>query len=172
MSLDELSAIKSKKMYFAVSDGKVYMGDIYGKINLLYTMSYSHSYSSGMAGVNGGMASGSTSTVSKSYYLQKQGSDVVDKFNRTTFLDYVSDNEDALIKAKAHYIWTYTSYASFAGYIGGAIYLISAVNKDGGSGNYGKPIAIVVGTAVLHGVLTSIADHKLKKAIYIYNGIE
>jgi hypothetical protein len=170
--IGDLSVIKSKKMYFVIHDGKLYLTEMYGKINLLYTLSYTTTYStsnyaagSGMSGMN----NMSTTNVTKSYYLQKQGSATVDRLTRGTFLDYVSDNPDALAKAKAHYTWQYTTYVSFVAGAASMIYLVKSVDSNSTFSSLQKPLGALVGSFVLHGVLSSIADHKLHKAIEIYN---
>lgn len=173
MSTGDLSVIKSKKMYFIVDGDNLYLTEVYGKLKLLYTLSYTYNYSANnYASGNRGASGMSSTTVNKSYYLQKEGIPGVVKLTRSSFLEYVSDNDDALAKAKAHYIWNYTSLASFSGFVVGTVYLVSAVTKDNGSGNYAAPISILLGSYLLHGVLTSVADHKLHKAIAIYNATE
>jgi len=170
--MGDIVAVKSKKMYFVMDGGTIYLTEIYGKINLLYTLSYNHTNGTGsFAGAGMGMNGGtpSSTTVSKNYYLQKQGSNNVDRLTRATFLEYVGDNEEALSMAKAHYIWNYTTYASFAGFGVGAILLVKSVAADNGSGNYKGPLLLIGGSAVAHVVLGSIANHKLKGAILTYN---
>ncbi|MEO6522602.1 MAG: hypothetical protein ABIN91_13040 [Mucilaginibacter sp.] len=161
MKLDGLTAIKSKKMYFVVNDGRLYFGEIYGKINLLYTISYTHTYGSG--------SNPGTTTTTKRYYLQKQDSEAVDQLTKATFLEYVGDNEKALSLAKAHYIWNYTSYVSFGGFIVGGVLLVKALGPDKTFKDYTAPLALAGGTFILHGVLTGISNHKLKKSIEVYN---
>ena len=163
-----LSVIKSKKKYFSVSKGSIYPAEIYGKINLLYQMSYNSLHGSYHSGYNPGGTVGSTTTAVKGYFLQKQGSSEIVRFTRSAFLDYLADNPKAENLAKAHFIWQNTSWISFAGYAAGIIYVSSAV---GNSKPLGVPIALLGGSAITHFVLTSIADYKLKKAVKVYNGI-
>lgn len=160
-SIDGLLGIKSKRMYFVVNDGKLFMTEIYGKINLLYTVTYTHTYSTG--------SNPGTTTKTKNYYLQKQDVPEVNKLTHATFLEYVGDNENALRLAKSHYIWNYTSYVSFGGFIVGGVLLVKALGPDKTASDYAAPLALVGGSFILHGVLTSIADHKLKKSIEVYN---
>jgi hypothetical protein len=183
MSLGGLSAIKSKKMYFAVSDGKLYFGEVYGKINMLYEVKYDVMYTNnGFAGGNSyagggyGLHGGSYQTTArKVYYLQKQGSANIDKLNRAVLMDYVADNEDALRTAKASYAWKYGSYIPALGFVTGVVWAATKAvnNKDNsGSASLGAPLALAGISLPLYLISGNLANHKLKKAIYIYNGLK
>lgn len=177
ISLDSISAIKSKKMYFSVSDGTLYLCEVYGKINLLYKLVNSMEY---VQGSNMGGGFGTTgsyqSRVQKVYYIQKLGQPDIDKLNHANFISYVSDNAEALQKARGAYGWLYGSYVGDAGFIGGTIYTFYALLKTAKS-NDGSTSGPSIGTGLVIAGLSippiivcgAIYHHKLMKAIKIYN---
>jgi hypothetical protein len=188
-SLDDLSAIKSKKMYFGVKEGDVYAGEVYGKICLLYKMEmgtsyvgsaantpgygtgYTPGYGTGYGGAPG--MSGYQRTVKKVEYLQKRGSTDIDRFNAGTLVDYVSDNEAALSKAKGGRTWQIASYVPAAGFAGGVIWtfvdLLKGSKTDDVTPNLGPPLLLAGVSLPVYIVTGSVANHKLHKAIKIYN---
>jgi hypothetical protein len=178
-SLDSLTAIKSKKMYFAVNDGKLHLADMYGKINLLYTLSYGTSYTPGYAGGGGSMGGMSGShgsyqtTVTKTLYLQKQGSTDVDKAKHSVVISYLSDNEEALAKVRGSYAWTYVGYAGWVTAATGLILCFATAAKNANTDSPGKslglPLSLLGGGFVGFAVSSSISNHKFKKAFKIYN---
>ncbi|RKR81120.1 hypothetical protein BDD43_1264 [Mucilaginibacter gracilis] len=183
MSLQGLSAIKSKKMYFVINDDELYFGEIYGKINMIYKIVYGYSYNGGAAYGTGGVAGSGYGGVSgngyqrnatRVYYLQKQGSADIDKLNKGVLLDYLSDNDEALHKARGAYAWRYASYGAAAAFATGVVLTgVNLINsKDGSSHPIGTPLAIAGAALPVYFVTSGIADHKIKKAIYIYNGIQ
>lgn len=166
-SLDGLSAIKSKKMYFVVNDGTLYFGEIYGKINMLYKLVYVSTYTAGT-----GAGSGYHQSRQKVYYLQKDKSATIDKLNKGVLFDYLADNEDALSKAKGAYAWRYGSYAGLAGFATGVIWTgVNLLNaKDGATPKLGAPLILAGVSYPTYIVAAAVSSHKLKKSIVIYNG--
>lgn len=162
--LEGVSQIKVKKMYFSVKDGELYRGQIYGKINLLYTISSGMTYTSGPVG---SPQTGYNSSSSVAYYLQRQGQPEIDKMKHKTFIEYVQDNPLALQKARASYLWTYFSYTAALSTVAGALYSFS---KRDTNPSASKTAAIVAGISFpLVLVSMHISNHKTKKAIVVYN---
>ncbi len=172
-SLDDLSAIKSKKMYFGIKDGNVYAGEIYGKICLLYKMEMGPmTYSQGGYG---GVGNGGTWSQhpSKVEYIQKKGSADIDKLNNATLIDYVSDNDGALSKAKGAKTWQLVSIVPAVGFAGGIVWsfvdLLKLAKTTGETANLGPPLLLVGVSLPVYIATTVVANHKLHKAIKIYN---
>lgn len=181
-SLEDLSIIRSKKMYFGVKDGELYLGDTYGKICILYKMMYGSSYQANSRTASGGFSGNGTpgqynSTVTKVEYLQKRGSTDIDKLNAGTLIDYVSDNEQALALAKGGKIWGIATYVPFAGFAGGAAWTVARLAKYGeadntqgqASLNVGAPLLVIGASLTAFWITSSVSYHKIHKAIKIYN---
>ena len=184
ISLDSITAIKSKKMYFSVSDGTLYLCQIYGKMNLLYKLIHTTEFvygtntvgGFGATGAYGSMGGSYQPRVSKVYYIQKAGSTDIDRLNHANFISYVSDNDEALKKARGAYGWLYGNYVAEAGFTGGIIYTFVALfrTKQNNDGTVTSPSfapgLIAIGLSIPPMIVcSSIYHHKLMKAIKIYN---
>ncbi len=182
-SLDNLSAIKSKKMYFGVSGSHMYYGESYGRICVLYEFVSGSSYMANTRMGNGnfsgdGSPGSYTSTTTKLEYIQKLGSAHIDPLNIGTLTDYVSDNDEAAAMAASAKSWQKISRVSFFAFLGSGVYtaVVSIANqgKTDASGNHVSPSitgpAIALGTTYgVHLIAGSIQSHKIRKAIRIYN---
>jgi len=183
-SLDDLSAIKSKKMYFGVKDNKVYAGESYGKICVLYELVYGSSYQPNTRMASGGYAGNGTpgsyvSSTTKVEYLQKLGSSEIDQLNLGTLIDYVSDNDQALAVANSAKPWKTINTVSFYGFLGSVAYgTVVAIHNgktapiDGvqpAQTSYTVPLLAAGATLVIDLISGSIENHKIRKAIKIYN---
>jgi hypothetical protein len=179
--LDDLSAIRSKGMYFGVSDKKIYLGEFYGKINILYQLINVPTYSN--YGPNSGMSNsafGNTMvtghTTQRKYYIQKSGSTNIDRMTVGTVIDYVSDNEEALRVAKGAKNWKTGYLLSWAGLAAGTIYGFKSVfsTQTDASGSI-KPVSFAGATAVLIPSLAGATvssymyNNRMLKAVEIYN---
>lgn len=171
--LEKVSAIKDKKMYFAVNEGKLYQGAIYGKINLLYTVSNFYSgpvYGPASVGYAGSYGYNSAAAIPHStttYYLQKQGQPDVDYMKHRNFIDYVSDNPDALRKARASYLWNYASYGLGATAIAGLLYSVKLKDSNPAGSSTAGTIAGIAFPMLF--ITMSISNAKTRKAIKVYN---
>ena len=173
--LDGITAIKAKKMYFGVKDNELYAGEIYGKICLLYKVEMGTAYMPGQRSGFGdapGMP-GYQRVARKVEYLQKLGSADIDKFNAGVLVDYVSDNQAALAKANGGKAWGLVSYVPAAGFAGGVIWtfvdLLKVSKTDGATPNLGTPLLLAGASLPVYFITAGISNHKLHKAIKIYN---
>jgi hypothetical protein len=177
--LDNVAAIKTKQMYFGVSDGKILLGESFGKINLLYELITVATYGSPYGSVPGSPSYNSMvtgHTTHKKYYIQKSGSTDIDRMTVGTVMDYVSDNEEALQVATGARNWKRGYLASWAGLIGGSIWGFKNVfsTETNASGSI-KPVSFTGPLAVLipslaGATLTSyMYNTRMLKAVEIYN---
>jgi len=179
-SLDNLSAIRSKKMYFGVKDDHLYFGESYGRICVLYELVYGTMYQPNARMASGGFTGngtpgGYTSTTTKIEYLQKLGSSDIDRLNVNTLIDYVSDNEEAVAIAKSAKTWRTVSNISLIGFIGSGVYGSIVAFKNRGDHSDVNPPSINAALIAMGSTLgvdiiaATIEGHKTRKAIRIYN---
>jgi len=180
--LDSISSIKTKGMYFGVSNRKLLLGESYGRINLLYELISTPTY--GSPGGPGNNIPGSPMynsmvtghTTQKKYYIQKSGSTNIDRMTVGTVIDYVSDNEEALQVAKGARNWKRGYLLSFTGIVAGSIYAFNNVFSSGIDANghtksvsFAAPIAILI-PSIAGATLSSYKyNTQMLKAIEIYN---
>jgi hypothetical protein len=162
-ALDTIAVIKSKKRYFVRQSGKLYQTAIYGKINLLYSIDFT-SFS--------GTGTSSGHSNANKTYLQKQGSNQINEFNKEIFYEYVADNPEALKAAHAHYIWQNATWLTFAAGTASFIYFSGSLDGQNVFSSLAKPSLFVAGAIALHVVINKISDSKIRKAILIYDTAE
>ncbi|MBW4889174.1 hypothetical protein KXQ82_05580 [Mucilaginibacter sp. HMF5004] len=178
--LDGIAYIKTKQMYFGVHDKKILLGEVYGKINVLYQLVSTPTYGSSTPNAAPGsfgyhnMVTGHNT--SKKYYIQKNGSTIIDKMSPGIVLDYVSDNEEASQVAIGARNWKRGYLASWAGIVAGTVYAFKNLftTETTASGSI-KPVNftgpfIVLGASVTGATLSSyMYNTQMMKAVEIYN---
>ncbi len=181
--LDSISSIRSNKMYFGVRDRTIYLGEFYGKINLLYQLvsvpTYATPYGQGAMYAPGGafynsMVTGHTTQ--RKYYIQKRGSTTIDRMTTGAVVDYVADNDEALQIARGARSWKRVYLASWAGIIAGSVWAFKNVFSTGtdASGhikpvNFTGPSIVLVGAVAGATVSSYIYNPRMLKAIDVYN---
>jgi hypothetical protein len=175
-SLDNIVAIRTKQMYFGVSDGKILLGESFGKINLLYQLISVPTYGSPAGPGNNipgspmynSMVTGHTTQ--KKYYIQKAGSIDIDRMTVGIVMDYVSDNEEALQIATGARNWKRGYLASWGGIIAGSIYAFKNVfSMDSKGVSFTGPLIVLI-PSIAGATLTSyMYNTRMLKAIEVYN---
>jgi hypothetical protein len=160
----DILAVKDKNHYTVISGNEEYQCIMYGKLNLLAKyggMSYGYTSSSSMGGPGSGMGY----RPSYSYFLERNGSKTIDYFSPGALMDYTSDNAAAYTKARAAKIWRIAAVAGLSTFIVGLTTSVLTQGKvrdiSATAGLFAMPIGFIS---------MPISNHKLKKAIRIYNG--
>ncbi|WP_139113152.1 hypothetical protein [Mucilaginibacter sp. PPCGB 2223] len=180
--LNDVSSIRSKKMYFGVSNGMLYQGESVGRINVLYDVmevpTYTPTYGTpgyGYGATSSALPTGHTTT--RKYYIQKRGSSRIDKMTVGIVADYVADNPEALAIAKGAKRWKAGYLASFGGIGVGAVAAFASIFGSGGtdaSGRVKEPSIVgpgIVCTVSLVAAEVSYVTYNVRmiKAIEVYN---
>jgi hypothetical protein len=170
-SVYDLKGVKYKNRYYSIVNGTIYGTEIYGRVNLLYTMEVGLAQNSNNAG--------SHSVVFKNDFLYKTDSTEVVEATKLNYYDYLSDNEKALRRIHGSYNWSHVRTGStiafgagVLGLFGGLLYTAThnSPGNDNTAGIIGGSGLALAGVSIPTFIIAHImSTHKAKKAIKIYN---